>query len=626
MLPDSCLSSTARKTRILFSWEQCDSFARFFENFPEWLKEREEGAAGNEAREALLQEYDELFKGVNADVFIPLWASGEILLDGLSLEVIRFYHTWGYAPVRMDGNPPDYIGEQFRFFCHLYALAFRALERGNSPEPYSTAAGNFTEKYLANTARTAAAGMRRYSVTPLFTGVAKNLEDYSTAEFPGALRPGGLTPKPEWHAYAAYREGAVIPIPDEPLRLVKTAGRNNCGGKCAVQAAEEEGCVTKISADCGLVGEPLMRACARGLSYRETFLDSRRLRYPMARIGGRGEGRFRRISWDEAADITASEWVRIKNTYGPAARYVNYSTGVSAALRPDVMVKRLLNLDGGHLGYYNSYSSACARFTTPYIYGDIYSGNSIEDVLNTKLLILWGHNPRETIFGSERNYYLAGAKERGVRIVVIDPRQSDTVKALAAEWIGIRPSTDAALADAMAFVIWSEGLQDRQFMDTFCLGFDEEHLPPDIPSGESYRSYLFGEKDGVPKTPSWAEAITGVPAETIVRLAREYALTKPACLMPGLGPQRTGGGEQTTRTLAMLCCLTGNVGKSGGGAAGCGVIPGPPYRGYPVPPNPYPGRIPSFLWTRAVEQGRKMSPRDDGLLGVDKLDTDIKLI
>jgi anaerobic dimethyl sulfoxide reductase subunit A len=625
---------------ILLSWKRCDFFVRFFDDFPAWLDGRR-SPRGPECpdRGALLQEYDELFKGVNAGIHIPLWASvrgeteGGTLLDARTLELIKVYHAWGYEPVRMDGNPPDFIGEQFRFLAFLHGLFFRALERGEETEPCRAAGRDLIEGYLAPAAGAVVAGMRRHGVSPVFRDTAEELEScvrYAAGIFAGTVPPedaGGGTEAPDagLSGYAACRDGTG-PITDRPERPVNTAGRNNCGGKCAVRVTEQEGCILAVTAGCGLVGEPVMRACPRGMAYRETFMDSRRLRYPMLRVGERGEGRFRRISWEEAADIAAAEWLRIRDRYGPAARYVNYATGVSAVLRPDAMVRRLLNLDGGHLGYYNSYSSACAHFTIPYVYGDNFSGNGAGDILNTRLLILWGHNPRETIFGSERNYYLERARDRGIRIVVIDPRRSDTVQALAAEWIGIRPSTDAALADAMAWVIWSEGLQDQPFMDAFCQGFDEARMPAGFPPGLCYRAWLFGERDGVPKTPAWAAAITGVPAETIVRLAREYAAAKPACLLPGLGPQRTGNGEQAIRGMAMLACLTGNVGKPGGGAAGAGSPPGFPFQMYPVPPNPYPGLIPSFLWTRALERGRTMTPREDGLRGVERLDSDIKLI
>ena len=108
------------------------------------------------------------------------------------------------------------------------------------------------------------------------------------------------------------------------------------------------------------------------------------------------------------------------------------------------------------------------------------------------------------------------------------------------------------MADAMAYVIFKEGLQDQDFMDKYCIGFDEDHMPEGIPYGESYRSYLFGVKDGVEKTPQWAEQICGVPAETIRELAIEYATVKPAALLPGYSVQRTLTGEQACRGFIAL--------------------------------------------------------------------------
>jgi anaerobic dimethyl sulfoxide reductase subunit A len=197
---------------------------------------------------------------------------------------------------------------------------------------------------------------------------------------------------------------------------------------------------------------------------------------------------------------------------------------------------------------------------------------------------------------------------------------------LADEWIGIKPSTDGALADAMAYVIWSEGLHDRHFMDTYCVGFDEMHMPWGVPKDMSYEAYLFGHLDGVAKTPEWAAPITGVPADTITRLAREYATAKPACLLPGLGVQRIGNGEQTVRSLALLTCLTGNVGKRGGGAAGVGDVRETAWPALPLLTNPIKAKIPSFLWTRAIEHGVEMNKADDGLEGVERLDSNIKMI
>ncbi len=582
---------------------------------------------------AALQEYDDLFKGTNAAVYIPLWASacknnGDILLDETTLGVISRYYKWGYAPVAMDGNPPDYIGQQLRFLAYLAWGGLHGLQGGGSASDYLETIASFTGEYLIDTVRTVAEGILQYSATPVFAAAAEQMLRFFSGA--AAFAPAILPPEAAEAALkAAFADGLTMgrqaEIPLGEKRIVNTAGRNNCGGKCIIRATVQEGCLLNIATDSS-ENFPQIRACIRGRGYRKTYMNGKRLRYPMQRIGERGEGRFRRISWEEAADIVAAEWVRIRDAYGPGSRYINYGTGISAVLRPDNAIKRLFNLDGGCLGRYNSYSSACTRYITPYIYGDIYSANSLADVLNTKLLILWGHNPTETIFGSERNYYLAKAREAGVRVIVIDPRNSDTAIACADQWIPIRPSTDSALADGMAYVIWSEGLADRRFMDTYCIGFDEAHMPEGIPENQSYEAYLFGKQDGLHKTPEWAEAVCGVPADTIRQLAREIATTKPMCLLPGLGIQRTGNGEQATRSLALLTCLTGNIGIPGGGGAGAAQSKEHQLPAYPTLPDAYPGRIPCFLWTTAIENGVGMNRREHGLEGVEKLESNMKMM
>ena len=134
----------------------------------------------------------------------------------------------------------------------------------------------------------------------------------------------------------------------------------------------------------------------------------------------------------------------------------------------------------------------------------------------------------------------------------------------------ITPAVRQALLDAMAYVIWSEGLHDQAFLDRCCLGFDKAHMPAGADPRDCVLSYLTGEVDGVVKTPEWAQEITGVPACTIRSLARRYANAKPAVLMQGYGPQRHAYGEQSARGAILLACMTGNVGISGGWAGGVG--------------------------------------------------------
>ena len=392
--------------------------------------------------------------------------------------------------------------------------------------------------------------------------------------------------------------------------IVNTTGGFNCGGRCALTAHVKNGKIVGLSAGGQSKDnpDPSRRACARCINALDTFNRNDRLKHPLLRTGPRGDGMFKRITWDEAIDLIYGQWTRIRDTYGAASRFVQYSTGNSALLRGDKFAKRLLALDGGYLGRYNSYSTACVSTVSAYMYGTISTGNSMADILNSELIILWGHNPAETIFDGLM-HWLRAAKRAGIPIVCVDPRYSATAKALDAEWIPIRPTTDSALCDGMAYVIITEGLYDKEFITNCCQGFTPDTLPLGVGADESYFSYALGKRDGIAKTPRWASEISGIPAEKIVSLARRYARSKPSALLPGFGPQRNGNGEQSARGFIALACLTGNVGVPGGCAAGEGVVSRHRAPVFPVPENPCPVSIPVFLWTDAIQRG---DPDDGG--------------
>uniref|UniRef100_UPI003F6649E2 DMSO/selenate family reductase complex A subunit n=1 Tax=Escherichia coli TaxID=562 RepID=UPI003F6649E2 len=251
--------------------------------------------------------------------------------------------------------------------------------------------------------------------------------------------------------------------------------------------------------------------------------------------------------------------------------------------------------------------------------------NSMDTLLDTKLVILWGHNPTETIFG-HTNYYFQKMKQNGTRFIVVDPRYSDTVSSLADQWIPLLPTTDNALMDAMMYVIISENLHDKTFIDTYTIGFDENSMPEGVPANESLVAYLFGAKDGIHKTPEWAEKITHVPAQSIRQLAHDYATTKPAALIQGWGPQRHICGERTARGSTLLASITGNVGIKGGWAAGYGGSSNRKFCvGPDMPENPVQAKISIMNWMQAADDASKVTPQD-GLKGVDKLDSNIRLL
>ena len=175
-------------------------------------------------------------------------------------------------------------------------------------------------------------------------------------------------------------------------RIIHTTGRNNCGGRCIIHAHVRDGEILRITTDTpeAAGNTPPLIACARGLQYHKTFLRPDRLKTPLLRVGARGEGKFRPISWKEAVDRITEQWIRIRDTYGVGSRYVTYATGVSAAFSPRSLAKRLLALDGGFLDYYNSYSTACIEHATRLMYGTDLSGSSRDNWLLSELILLWG--------------------------------------------------------------------------------------------------------------------------------------------------------------------------------------------------------------------------------------------
>lgn len=292
-----------------------------------------------------------------------------------------------------------------------------------------------------------------------------------------------------------------------------------------------------------------------------------RLEYPLKRVGKRGEGKFERISWKEAIDIIGEKTRSIKDRYGANSRFVYFGHNQNSLVNSELFMKRLLSLDGGFLDYYNNPNTYRIENATRLMYGTTNTGSSLNDWVNSKLIILWGHNPAETISATGM-YHLREAKKAGAKIIVIDPKYNDTAISLADEWIPIHPNTDAALMDAMAYVMLSENLCDNDFLRKYSVGFDEDQMIDGIDGKNSYKSYLFGKLDGIERTPKWAERITKIPMAIIEELAREYATTRPAALIQGWGPQRNKYGEQIVRGGITLATMTGNIGINGGWASG----------------------------------------------------------
>lgn len=407
----------------------------------------------------------------------------------------------------------------------------------------------------------------------------------------------------------------------------------NCGNRCPLRVYTKAGKVIRIETDNTIKDSchpRQIRACLKGRSMRQRLYSPDRLRYPMKRVGERGEAKFERISWDEAYKTIAKRWKEIKEKYGNESIYWNYCSGQQSLVNSRRAWQRLMNLMGGYLRYYGSYSSAQISAAFPFTYGK-KAASGIQEIANAKLYVAFGNNPSVTRgSGGSKGYQFRCALEKGhPKTIVIDPIYTDTVAGKIDQWIPIRPGTDAALVEAIAYELIRNNWVDEAFLEKYCIGYNEKTLPKSAPPKSDYKSYIMGAADGVAKTPERASHITGIPVETIVKLAKEIGTTKPVFIAQGLGPQRQANGEQTARAIAMLPILTGQVGLPGTstGMEEDGTNWEPTY--LPVGTNPIKAQIPVFLWTDAILRGEQMDWIHDGVKGLEegkKLGHSIKMI
>ena len=426
-----------------------------------------------------------------------------------------------------------------------------------------------------------------------------------------------------------------------PEKIVWSACTVNCGSRCPVRLVVKDGTITRVLPDNtgdDEIGTQQIRACVRGRSIRHRIYNPDRLKKPLKRKPGtkRGDGEWVEISWDQALDEIADKMKQLIKDYGNESIYINYGTGtlggtVARSWPPaETPFARLMNLIGGYLNHYADYSTAQITAAYPCHYGEWVASNSFDDIKNSQLQVLFGNNPLETRMsgGGETFVTQQAKKKHHVKTIVIDPRFSETSVALGDDWVALRPGTDAALVAGLAYVMIQENLHDQEFLDKYCSGFDEEHLPEGAPKNSSYRAYLEGKKDGIAKTPEWAARITGVPAQKITQLAREIGNAKPVAINQGWGPQRHANGENQARAIFTLAAMCGDIGVPGGGTGGREASYGLSME-YPFntnTENPVETSISVFGWTDAVDHGAEMTKNRDGVRGKDKLDVPIKMI
>lgn len=315
-------------------------------------------------------------------------------------------------------------------------------------------------------------------------GISRRTLVKSTAIGSLALAAGGLSLPFGMRIAAAAVQQAIQPAED---KVVWGACSVNCGSRCALRLHVKDNEVWWVETDNtgeDVYGNHQVRACLRGRSIRRRINHPDRLNYPMKRTGKRGEGKFERISWEEALDTISNSLKNTVDKYGNEAVYINYTSGIvggniTRSSPYASLVARLMNCYGGFLSHYGTYSTAQIAAAMPYTYGS-NEGNSTSDIENTKLVVMFGNNPAETrMSGGGITWFLEQARERSnARMIVIDPRYTDTAAGREDEWIPIRPGTDAALVAGLAWVLITEDLVDQPFLDNYCVGYDEKRYRP----------------------------------------------------------------------------------------------------------------------------------------------------
>jgi anaerobic selenocysteine-containing dehydrogenase len=282
--------------------------------------------------------------------------------------------------------------------------------------------------------------------------------------------------------------------------------------------------------------------CAKVNRYLEFVLHPERLRHPLRRVGAKGEGRFERISWEEALSEITDRWKGLIAAHGPESILPYSYSGTLGLVQCNVANARFWTRMGAS-GLERTICSAAGTEALRVTVGGSF-GTDPEDVVNSRLVLLWGTNPAST--HPHFIPWLDEARRRGARVWLIDPHRSLTASR-ADVHLRPRPGSDAALALAMMALLFREGCVDEAWAREHTVGLD-----------------LLRERvEGW--TPERAEALTGVPAAEIAALAREYGTTRPALIRTSMGLQRHSNGGNMVRALACLPALTGDYGKPGGG-------------------------------------------------------------
>ena len=326
-------------------------------------------------------------------------------------------------------------------------------------------------------------------------------------------------------------------------RVVRAACPHDCPDTCAMLVTVENGRAVEIR---GAPDHPTTAGtlCTKVARYLDRTYSPDRLRYPMRRIGAKGEGRFARISWDEALDEIAERFEAIAQSVdGPQAILPYSYAGTMGLLQGSSMDRRFFHRLGASL-LERTICSAAGKAGWASVIGASV-GMDLEEYVDSKLIVIWGSNP----ITSNLHFWTRAqeAKRRGAKLIAIDPYRSATAEKCH-EHIAPFPGTDAALALGVMHVLIDEGLVDRDYIDRYTIGFDD--------LAARAREW----------TPERVARTCGIDADQVLNLARDYGTIRPAAIRLNYGMQRVAGGANAVRAVACLPALVGAWRDPAGGA------------------------------------------------------------
>jgi anaerobic selenocysteine-containing dehydrogenase len=326
-----------------------------------------------------------------------------------------------------------------------------------------------------------------------------------------------------------------------PTITFRGACPHDCPDTCATLVEVRDGRAVGFRGD---PEHPITQGwlCAKVRPYLDRVYAPDRLLYPLRRVGAKGGGEWARISWDEAIAEITDQWQGIIAEHGAAAILPYSFSGTLGLVQIGVAGIRFWSRMGA-CGLQRSICGAAAETAVKMTVGGRLAPD-MRDVVHSKLIVLWGHNPAST--SPHFVPFLREAQRAGAYVVVIDPRRTTTARS-ADEHLRPRPATDGALALGLMHVLFAEGLHDEAWLRAHSVGWEDLR--------ERAMAY----------PPERVAAITGIPAEQVVALARRYGTIKPALLKFSDGIQRHGNGGQTSRALACLPAVVGQLGVRGGG-------------------------------------------------------------